>query len=78
MNLYDSLPEASRVKTNSAVIRVQHKEDRVLVESADGCFYEGDLVVGADGVHSVMRSEMLRLANSLQGQQFLDTGESGL
>lgn len=36
------------------------------VVTSSGQEYTGDLVVGADGVHSVIRSEMWKLADALE------------
>ncbi|KAF7585433.1 hypothetical protein BBP40_010953, partial [Aspergillus hancockii] len=63
--LHTSLPQNGKIKTNKTVVHIKHLEDRVLVETTDESCYEGDIVVGADGVHSKVRAEMWRLANSL-------------
>jgi FAD dependent monooxygenase len=61
--LYNSLQEASRVLVDKTVVSVEQDENNsVAVRVQDGCVYWGDLVVGADGVHSRVRSEMWRLA----------------
>lgn len=36
------------------------------VHTEDGHTYKGDLVVGADGVHSQVRAEMWRLAEEMK------------
>lgn len=36
--------------------------DQVTVRTQDGSVYTGDIVVGADGVHSTVRQEMWRNA----------------
>jgi FAD dependent monooxygenase len=62
--LYDALPKPSRVQVDKKVVSVEQDEtNKVTVRVQDGCFYRGDLVVGADGVHSRVRNEMWRLAN---------------
>jgi FAD dependent monooxygenase len=40
----------------------QDKNGTVMVRTEDGSIYHGDLVIGADGVHSRVRREMWRLA----------------
>ncbi|KAF5016435.1 hypothetical protein F66182_11886, partial [Fusarium sp. NRRL 66182] len=67
--LYTNLPDTTRVKTNSAVIAVEHEEDSIRVHTSDNCSYEGHLVVGADGIHSTTRKEMWRVAKSLGKEQ---------
>lgn len=66
--LYNSLPDRSRVLVKKRVVRVEDNDctSGMIVRTQDGCFYKGDLVVGADGVHSKVRSEMWRLANLAQ------------
>lgn len=61
MILYNRLPNhEKKVLTDQCVLHVSHEQDQVRVETAREVFY-GDLVVGADGVHSVTRREMWKL-----------------
>ncbi|KAK1148538.1 hypothetical protein N8T08_009544 [Aspergillus melleus] len=61
--LYGSLRDQSRVLVDKTVISVQQNEDDTgVVKVQDGSIYRGDLIVGADGVHSRVRREMWRLA----------------
>ncbi|KAH1304729.1 hypothetical protein KXW98_001578 [Aspergillus fumigatus] len=63
--LYDTLPDSSQVLVNKAVTSVEREvSDLMRVTTYDGSVYRGNLVVGADGVHSRVRAEMWRLANS--------------
>lgn len=64
--LYHSYPDKSKIITNTTVLEVQLSSENVRVITKDGKIYAGDLVVGADGVHSRIRSEMWRLADKLQ------------
>ncbi|KAL4935943.1 hypothetical protein BDV06DRAFT_217044 [Aspergillus oleicola] len=62
-----SLQDLSKVKTGSKAVRIQPGETpntAITVYTDDGQHYSGDVVVGADGVHSLARSEMWRLAHS--------------
>ncbi|KAL3454184.1 hypothetical protein BJX65DRAFT_317901 [Aspergillus insuetus] len=63
--LYTSLPDPSRVFAGKSVVSVEQEHDDrndITVRTHDGSSYHGDLVVGADGVHSRVRREMWRLA----------------
>ncbi|KAL2860081.1 hypothetical protein BJX68DRAFT_251884 [Aspergillus pseudodeflectus] len=63
--LYTSLPDPSRVLVGKSVVSVEQEHDGrngMIVQAQDGSTYHGDLVVGADGVHSRVRREMWRLA----------------
>ena len=66
--LYTSLPNRqSRVLLGKGVLRVDlGSHNRVRVFTHDGDSYEGNLVIGADGIHSKVRAEMWRIANTVQ------------
>ena len=67
--LYESYPDKSKVLACKQVVRVTCTTGVASVVTGDGSNYEGNLIVGADGVHSSIRSEMWRLAgiNQLGG-----------
>lgn len=60
--LYSGLRDKSKVRVKKKVAKVQTEEFGVSVLTEDGESYHGDLVVGADGVHSVVRPELWRMA----------------
>ncbi|PYH34786.1 FAD-dependent oxidoreductase [Aspergillus neoniger CBS 115656] len=55
--LYTRL-RSSRLFFNRRVVRIVSSPENVTVHSADGMSVSGDLVVGADGVHSIVREQM--------------------
>lgn len=61
--LYDSLRDKSKVLTKKGVTKVEQTAEGVLVTTDDGSTFHGELLVGADGVHSMVRREMWRLAD---------------
>ncbi|POR36054.1 FAD binding domain-containing protein [Tolypocladium paradoxum] len=67
--LFNALPEKTKVQVNKTVSDIeQYTEDGkggIRVRTLDGDVYDGDLIVGADGVHSRTRSEMWRMSSSL-------------
>ncbi|KAI2838657.1 hypothetical protein CBS12448_10830 [Aspergillus niger] len=56
--LYDGLPDQSFVRTKAIIENVKQFPDRVEVCLADGRVETGDMVLGCDGVHSLIRSFM--------------------
>src|SRR6516164_5583372 len=52
--LLDGFP-TDRIRCNSRAVGVVTTPNGVLVEFADGSSAEGDLLIGADGLHSVVR-----------------------
>ncbi|KAF2031324.1 FAD/NAD(P)-binding domain-containing protein [Setomelanomma holmii] len=57
-HLYDGLPDQSKVRTSARVQRLEQDGQGVKVWLTDGTCEEGDMVVGADGVHSLVRELM--------------------
>ena len=62
--LYDTLPDKTRIRTNTRVTRVMHEVEGIKVRLQDGSVEEGDIVVGCDGVHSLVREQMWEIANN--------------
>jgi FAD dependent monooxygenase len=58
--LFRSYSENKNMHLNSEVTGVEETSDGVVVTTTNGTRYHGHLVVGADGVHSVIRSEIWR------------------
>ncbi|KAL4963745.1 FAD-dependent oxidoreductase [Aspergillus stella-maris] len=57
--LYKHLGQAQeRVLTGKKVVKMDHRPDGIKVHCSDQTVFEGDLVVGADGVRSVVRHQM--------------------
>lgn len=63
--LYDALPDKSKVVENARLQDVIEDGDTVKAVTTDGATYQGDLLVGADGVHSAVRDFMWQHANRL-------------
>lgn len=59
--LYDNLRDKSKIYSPCKALEIRLTDTGVRVET-DGEVFEGDIVVGADGVHSHVRREMERLA----------------
>ncbi|SNV89554.1 2-polyprenyl-6-methoxyphenol hydroxylase-like oxidoreductase [Mycolicibacter terrae] len=55
--LLDTVP-AERIRCNSRVVQIQGTRGGVRVAFADGTCAEGDLLIGADGLHSVVRDAL--------------------
>lgn len=60
--LYDKIQDKTKVLTSKRVKAVNiSNPDFVRVTTTDGSSYSGDILVGADGIHSTVRQEMARL-----------------
>ncbi|KAA8644330.1 uncharacterized protein ATNIH1004_008531 [Aspergillus tanneri] len=66
--LYKRYPDSSNILTGKRVTEVRQLDRGACVITEDGSVYKGDLIVGADGVHSRIRSEMWRLAEHMPGR----------
>ncbi|KAJ5235713.1 uncharacterized protein N7469_004881 [Penicillium citrinum] len=60
--LFENLRDKSKILTSREVIKLFSHSDGVEIETGDGTVFHGDLVVGADGVHSRVRREIQRIA----------------
>lgn len=63
-SLYDNLPEEAKTRylLNKKVSSIESGEQGVKVTTTDGSIYDGSIVIGADGVHSVTRKIIRDLA----------------
>ncbi|KAL4810830.1 FAD/NAD(P)-binding domain-containing protein [Aspergillus unguis] len=62
--LYKSYPDKENILLGKTVVQAQQDHHSASVTTSDGSVYKGTLVVGADGVHSGVRSEMYRLIHA--------------
>ncbi|KAI9155740.1 FAD-dependent urate hydroxylase [Paramyrothecium foliicola] len=62
--LYNTLPDKSKVLFNKDMTKTVESSDGVKVFFKDGSFEKGDIIIGADGVHSLVREAMWRHANA--------------
>ncbi|CAK3773367.1 FAD binding domain [Lecanosticta acicola] len=72
----NSIHQKEKLLLNKRVKAVVHSETGVVVECEDGSSYDGDLVVGCDGVHSKVRQEMWRLAGENNPEHFTEKERS--
>ncbi|KAF7183628.1 hypothetical protein CNMCM7691_003907 [Aspergillus felis] len=62
--LYDNLRDKSKVYVSKELAKIDHLDGEVRVTTKDGTIFTGDIVVGADGVHSRTRAEMWKIAEA--------------
>ncbi|KAK7702400.1 hypothetical protein SLS64_009692 [Diaporthe eres] len=60
--MYGCLKQKGKVLVGKRVAKVDMSDTGVTVTTADGDTFSGDMLVGADGVHSVVREAMWRYA----------------
>ncbi|KAF9698911.1 hypothetical protein EKO04_003285 [Ascochyta lentis] len=68
--LYDNIKEKHKFRTSKGVVKVVFIPNGVQVRTDDGSLFTGEILVGADGIHSTVRGEMWRLANEQQPDHF--------
>ncbi|KAF2621246.1 FAD binding domain-containing protein [Macroventuria anomochaeta] len=68
--MYDNLQDKSKIKLQKRISKVDHNENEVTVTCSDSTTFRGDILVGCDGVHSVVRHEMWRLAHLHEQRSF--------
>lgn len=62
--LYQNIRCKDKILLQKRFVRFEQANNGVRVITQDGGTYEGDIVVGADGMHSAVRKQMHCLANS--------------
>lgn len=70
--IYEGLQDKSKVLFNKNVTELEETETGVTVKCADGSAYAGSIILGADGVHSIIRRKMSE-ADGKPDQPFLST-----
>ena len=45
-----------RISMNKRILQVKEVNNKVRIECSDNTYFEGDILVGADGVHSAVRT----------------------
>ncbi|KAH8890413.1 FAD binding domain-containing protein [Thozetella sp. PMI_491] len=68
--LYANLKDKSKILTKKRAVKVEPLTPGVRVHTQDGDSFTGDLLIGADGVHSTIRKEMWRLGHELSPGYF--------
>ncbi|KAF5555913.1 zeaxanthin epoxidase chloroplastic [Fusarium mexicanum] len=63
--LYNNIKDKSKILPNKRVVRAELVNGGVHAVTSDGTIITGDILVGADGIHSTVRSWMWRLADRL-------------
>ncbi|GME57463.1 fad binding domain protein [Neofusicoccum parvum] len=58
--LYNHIQRKDKVLTSKRVKSVEEHADKVTVTTEDGSIFEGDLAIGADGMHSTVRQQIER------------------
>lgn len=61
--LYDNLKRKSTIHTSQCVVRIEHTKTGVQAYTKQGGTFAGQVLIGADGVHSTVRTEMWRIAD---------------
>lgn len=75
--LYNGIKDNGKIQRRKEVIRVEQLDTEMRVLTKDGSWYKADLVVGADGVHSGVRSEMWRAAEAQRPGLITPTEKTG-
>lgn len=68
--LYNNLKDKTRILTSESIVQVSQNHNGISVITKDGSTYSGEILVGADGIHSTVRREMWRIADAIGPNQF--------
>lgn len=73
--LYDQIKHKDRILLNSGINSIRDTDSGIEILTARGQVYSGAMVVGADGIHSVVRGEMARIASEIPTTAFATNSE---
>lgn len=76
--LYKKIQDKSKVLTSQRVQSIENGTSSVTVTTTTGQTYTGNIVVGADGIHSKVRQEMWKAAEKIDPTWFDPTEESSM
>ncbi|KAI0168937.1 FAD binding domain protein [Hypoxylon sp. FL1284] len=76
--LYEKLRRKDKILLGKRVAGIVHGQDDVKVTTKDGQVYTGAAVVGCDGIYSVVRAEMARIANESRPGTFDEKEEESI
>ena len=60
LGVLTSAIEPSRIRLGAKVLSVEQKGTRAVARLADGTIEEGDVLIGADGIHSMVRTSLFQ------------------
>ncbi|KAH8690634.1 hypothetical protein BGW36DRAFT_411451 [Talaromyces proteolyticus] len=72
--LYSAIQGKSKVFTSERVVTIRNKDSSVTVTTKSGKTYTGDIIIGADGIHSTVRKQMWLEANRVD-PKWIDPSE---
>ncbi|VUC30009.1 unnamed protein product [Clonostachys rosea] len=73
--LYDQIKHKDRILLKIHINSVRHTDSGIEVLTTQGQVYSGAIVVGADGIHSVVRREMIRASSGTPKTTLLTNAE---
>ena len=68
--LYENLQHKDKVLVQKRFVQIEQMKDGTRAITQDGCSYEGDIIIGADGMHSSVRKKMHCLGNIMSPGYF--------
>lgn len=76
--LYEKIQDKSKVITSQRVQSIENGTSSATVTTTTGETYTGNIVVGADGIHSKVRQEMWKAAEKINPTWVDRTEKSGM
>ncbi|KAL7266215.1 hypothetical protein RUND412_011248, partial [Rhizina undulata] len=76
--MYNHIRDKSKVLTGHRVMDIKHSEQGVEVTTKNGKTFKGDIVIGADGVHSTVRHQLQKIADNVQPGYIPERDKTGM
>ncbi|KAJ5170215.1 Monooxygenase FAD-binding [Penicillium coprophilum] len=76
--LLNHIYEKEKILLRKRFVKAEHCAEGIIAHCSDGSSFKGDIIIGADGVHSSVRQDMWQHMKDDRLEEILDTDETAM